>query len=44
MRTFSLRHEAILAALGLVMLLILARQSEQFFTLGNLLNQARLMT
>jgi len=26
------------------MLLILARQSEQFFTLGNLLNQARLMT
>jgi rhamnose transport system permease protein len=39
-----LRHEAILGVLLAVTLLILAMQSEHFFTGENLLNQGRLMT
>lgn len=39
-----LRHETILAVLLLVVLFILAQQSDRFFTFANLLNQGRLMT
>src|SRR2546426_5058719 len=38
-----LRHETILAMLVVVALVILAAQSERFFTADNLLNQGRLM-
>src|SRR5438309_4968973 len=38
-----LRHETILAMLVVVALIILAAQSERFFTADNLLNQGRLM-
>src|SRR5205823_11020202 len=38
-----LRHETILAALVVVALVVLAAQSERFFTTDNLLNQGRLM-
>jgi len=38
-----LRHETILAALVVVALVVLAAQSERFFTADNLLNQGRLM-
>ncbi|MFB2551834.1 ABC transporter permease [Ensifer soli] len=39
-----LRHETILAALTVIVLILLAAQSDRFFTVDNLLNQARLMT
>ena len=39
-----LRHETILALLSVLALLVLASQSDKFFTLDNLLNQGRLMT
>jgi rhamnose transport system permease protein len=39
-----LRHETILAVLVVVALIVLATQSDKFFTLDNLLNQGRLMT
>src|SRR5256714_158158 len=39
-----LRHETILAMLVVVALVILAAQSERFFTADNLLNQGRLMS
>lgn len=39
-----LRHETILAVLTVLALLVLASQSDKFFTLDNLLNQGRLMT
>ncbi|HEY4161953.1 MAG TPA: ABC transporter permease [Dongiaceae bacterium] len=44
--TFSriLRHETILAVLLVAALIVLAAQSEHFFTGDNLLNQGRLMT
>ena len=38
-----LRHETILAALVVATLVVLAAQSERFFTADNLLNQGRLM-
>jgi rhamnose transport system permease protein len=38
-----LRHETILAVLVVVALVVLAAQSERFFTADNLLNQGRLM-
>src|SRR2546428_5508155 len=38
-----LRHEPILAILVVVALIVLAAQSERFFTADNLLNQGRLM-
>jgi rhamnose transport system permease protein len=38
-----LRHETILAVLLAVALILLARQSDRFFTTDNLLNQGRLM-
>src|SRR2546422_6009369 len=38
-----LRHETILALLVVVALVVLAAQSERFFTADNLLNQGRLM-
>src|SRR2546426_12305579 len=38
-----LRHETILAILVVVALIVLAAQSERFFTADNLLNQGRLM-
>jgi len=38
-----LRHETILAALVVVALVVLATQSERFFTAANILNQGRLM-
>src|SRR5256885_14095931 len=38
-----LRHETILAMLCVVALVVLAAQSERFFTADNLLNQGRLM-
>ena len=39
-----LRSETVLALIGLVVLTVLAYQSDRFFTPGNLLNQGRLMT
>ncbi len=39
-----IRHETILAVLVVVALVVLATQSDRFFTLDNLLNQGRLMT
>src|SRR5437660_4009895 len=39
-----LRHETILAVLVVVALVVLAAQSERFFTADNLLNQGRLMS
>ena len=39
-----LRHETILALLVILALFVLDRQSEAFFTLGNIFNQGRLMT
>jgi rhamnose transport system permease protein len=39
-----LRHETILAVLVAIALVVLAMQSDKFFTLDNLLNQGRLMT
>ena len=39
-----LRHEVLLAILLAVVLVILSFQSDKFFTVGNLLNQGRLMT
>ncbi|WP_395817368.1 ABC transporter permease [Devosia sp.] len=39
-----LRHETILALLTVLALVVLASQSDKFFTLDNLLNQGRLMT
>lgn len=39
-----LRHETILALLTVLALIVLASQSDKFFTLDNLLNQGRLMT
>src|SRR5205814_7666661 len=38
-----LRHETILAVLVVIALVVLAAQSERFFTADNLLNQGRLM-
>jgi rhamnose transport system permease protein len=42
-RSLLLRHETILGLLLIVALMVLALQSEAFFTAGNLLNQGRLM-
>ena len=39
-----IRHETVLAALVALALIVLAAQSDKFFTLDNLLNQGRLMT
>ena len=39
-----IRHETILAVLVVIALIVLAAQSDKFFTLDNLLNQGRLMT
>lgn len=39
-----IRHETVLAAFVVVALIVLAAQSDKFFTLDNLLNQGRLMT
>ena len=39
-----LRHETILAMLVVLALIVLAGQSDKFFTLDNILNQGRLMT
>lgn len=39
-----LRHETILALLTVIVLTVLAFQSDKFFTVANLLNQGRLMT
>lgn len=39
-----LRHETILAILGIGVVAVLAFQSDRFFTVENLLNQGRLMT
>lgn len=41
---YLLRHETILAILLVVVLAVLATQSDRFFTVANLLNQGRLMT
>ncbi|MEZ5830911.1 MAG: ABC transporter permease [Dongiaceae bacterium] len=43
MSRYLLRHEAILAALLVLALIVLALQSDRFFTIDNLLNQGRLM-
>lgn len=43
-RRWLLRHETLLALLLAVVLLVLSRQSDRFFTLDNLLNQGRLLT
>jgi len=43
LRSLLLRHEAILGGLLVVALVILAFQSDRFFTADNLLNQGRLM-
>jgi rhamnose transport system permease protein len=43
MRAMILRHEGILAILLAVTLVLLAGQSDKFFTTANLLNQGRLM-
>jgi rhamnose transport system permease protein len=42
-RSLLLRHETILGLLLIVALIVLAFQSDAFFTVGNLLNQGRLM-
>jgi rhamnose transport system permease protein len=42
-RSLLLRHETILGLLLIVALIVLALQSDAFFTAGNLLNQGRLM-
>jgi rhamnose transport system permease protein len=42
-RSLLLRHETILGFLLIVALIVLAFQSDAFFTAGNLLNQGRLM-
>jgi rhamnose transport system permease protein len=42
-RALLLRHEAILGLLLIVALIVLAYQSDRFFTADNLLNQGRLM-
>jgi rhamnose transport system permease protein len=42
-RSLLLRHETILGLLLVVALIVLALQSDAFFTAGNLLNQGRLM-
>ena len=39
-----LRHEVILAVLVVIAMIVLATQSDKFFTVDNLLNQGRLMT
>ncbi|HUK66684.1 MAG TPA: ABC transporter permease [Anaeromyxobacteraceae bacterium] len=39
-----LRHEAVLAVLMIVALLVLAHQSDRFFTTANILNQGRLVS
>ena len=39
-----IRHETVLAVFVVVALVVLAAQSDKFFTLDNLLNQGRLMT
>lgn len=41
---YLLRHETILAILLVLVLAVLATQSDRFFTVANLLNQGRLMT
>jgi len=41
---YLLRHETILAVLLVIVLAVLATQSDRFFTVANLLNQGRLMT
>ena len=43
MRRYLLRHETILAVLLVLALVVLAMQSDRFFTADNLLNQGRLM-
>lgn len=43
LRTLLLRHETILGILLIVALVVLAFQSDRFFTTDNLLNQGRLM-
>jgi rhamnose transport system permease protein len=43
MSRYLLRHEAILAVLLALALVVLAMQSDRFFTVDNLLNQGRLM-
>jgi len=43
MSRYLLRHEAILAVLLVLALVVLAMQSDRFFTVDNLLNQGRLM-
>ncbi len=43
LRSLLLRHETILGALLVVTLIVLAFQSDRFFTAENLLNQGRLM-
>lgn len=43
LRTLMLRHETILGILLIVAFVVLAFQSDAFFTAGNLLNQGRLM-
>jgi rhamnose transport system permease protein len=43
MSRYLARHEAILAVLLVLALIVLSLQSDRFFTVGNLLNQGRLM-
>ena len=43
-RRWMVRHETLLALLLALALAVLSRQSEHFLTLGNLLNQGRLLT
>ena len=43
LRSF-LRHEAVLGLLLIIVLFLLAQQSDKFFTTANILNQGRLMT
>ncbi len=43
LRSF-LRHEAVLGVLLVIVLFLLAQQSDKFFTTANILNQGRLMT
>ena len=43
LRSLLVRHETILAMLLIAALVVLAFQSDRFFTAGNLLNQGRLM-
>ncbi len=43
LRSF-LRHEAVLGFLLIIVLFLLAQQSDKFFTTANILNQGRLMT